>query len=240
MKYFNPRAPCGARRVDQILRVGFSRISIHAPRVGRDAAGVRYQGQRAEISIHAPRVGRDSGIRLHRRAGFISIHAPRVGRDVMLSATRLARLAISIHAPRVGRDLHSRAQAQTPRHFNPRAPCGARPPDMIAKAVTKIFQSTRPVWGATRRERILGCTAQFQSTRPVWGATRVSRATSSSGQFQSTRPVWGATLFFRHHATPSAVFQSTRPVWGATRYDKLCHSVFGDFNPRAPCGARPV
>ena len=55
---FNPRAPCGTRRDRRAARCALHRISIHAPRVGRDALapGVFTEGY---ISIHAPRVGRD-------------------------------------------------------------------------------------------------------------------------------------------------------------------------------------
>ena len=62
----------------------------------------------------------------------------------------------------------------------------------------------------------------FQSTLPVWGATRWTGLTVTfSAQFQSTLPVWGATLHLivRHVREK---FQSTLPVWGAT----LDSSVF--------------
>ena len=99
---FNPRAPCGTRRDRRAARCALHRISIHAPRVGRDALapGVFTEGY---ISIHAPRVGRDY---IDREAAIeicISIHAPRVGRDCAATITRCWR-QISIHAPRVGRD----------------------------------------------------------------------------------------------------------------------------------------
>ena len=78
------------------------------------------------------------------------------------------------------------------------------------------FQSTLPVWGATRVDADGIDAAEFQSTLPVWGATRkrpgpndstdisihaprvgsdtcVFKADGSIGQFQSTLPVWGAT-----------------------------------------------
>ena len=35
----------------------------------------------------------------------------------------------------------------------------------------------------------------FQSTRPVWGATPEAGTYSNLIKFQSTRPVWGATAF---------------------------------------------
>ena len=37
----------------------------------------------------------------------------------------------------------------------------------------------------------------------------------------------------------SATFQSTRPVWGATGRGIIVARSTRDFNPRAPCGARP-
>ena len=102
------------------------RISIHAPRVGRDVQADDPQ-LLALISIHAPRVGRDidvenanilfefqstrpvwgattSSIACDNRL-IISIHAPRVGRD-QISGAPDNILFISIHAPRVGRDLY--------------------------------------------------------------------------------------------------------------------------------------
>ena len=56
--YFNPRAPCGARRRHRDRKNGILRISIHAPRVGRDPLHFKI-GVYNYISIHAPRVGRD-------------------------------------------------------------------------------------------------------------------------------------------------------------------------------------
>ena len=57
---------------------------------------------------------------------------------------------ISIHAPRVGSD-HPRSPTSVPfQNFNPRSPCGERP--RVRKTVfpKSLFQSTLPVWGATR------------------------------------------------------------------------------------------
>ena len=148
--YFNPRAPCGARLTPQRGRRAPKKISIHAPRVGRDlaaselppsivlfqstrpvwgATAIRGARARAEaISIHAPRVGRDKGRGENLVVTLdISIHAPRVGRD-RGTCWRLGSVQISIHAPRVGRDYRRRLSAALRIYFNPRAPCGARPP----------------------------------------------------------------------------------------------------------------
>ena len=157
------------------------------------------------------------------------------------------------------------SSGQPPRYtqldFNPRAPCGARPRFLIVSASTSAFQSTRPVWGATRgspglrrlqdisihaprvgrdepRAAKLDRQPRFQSTRPVWGATWLTGYSMERPIFQSTRPVWGATPI--HFALwQQSKFQSTRPVWGAT-FQWFCgFRCSVNFNPRAPCGARP-
>ena len=191
----------------------------------------------------------------------VSIHAPRVGRD-LLQADALRDKDVSIHAPRVGRDSGKTRTRQRKRSFNPRAPCGARRAAACGVQYILVFQSTRPVWGATVRP-LVGSRTTIVSIH----APRVGRDDLVSGKekpdwmFQSTRPVWGAT-FFRCPAGIAAMFQSTRPVWGATTRrsgfrdgcivsihaprvgrDLLCFRPSPRnlrFNPRAPCGARPL
>ena len=55
---FNPRSPCGERRLIRKWTSAFRTISIHAPRVGSDQ-GHYCPYQAVRISIHAPRVGSD-------------------------------------------------------------------------------------------------------------------------------------------------------------------------------------
>ncbi len=101
--YFNPRAPRGAR-----------------PR-SRHSHAVR-----GVISIHVPREGHDKGdgdIQRARRA--ISIHVPREGHDYFWLWDAYLR-HISIHVPREGHDLSAPPLVCRLRHFNPRAPRGAR------------------------------------------------------------------------------------------------------------------
>ena len=149
--------------------------------------------------------------------------------------------AISIHAPRMGRDYRTQWRKPWPRHFNPRAPYGARR-DLMRTALSIIFISIHaPRMGRDNTAAILAAQrAQFQSTRPVWGATITGLAAQvQATKFQSTRPVWGATGRVNIRAAAQAisihaprmgrdalredsrklrhVFQSTRPVWGATR-----------------------
>ena len=58
----------------------------------------------SKISIHAPRAGRDWRLCLVLGVLYISIHAPRAGRDSVTKVETLVTMVISIHAPRAGRD----------------------------------------------------------------------------------------------------------------------------------------
>ena len=137
-----------------------------------------------------------------------------MGRDIT-DARHCPPCVVLIHAPRVGRDESVPRNAGAGKRFNPRAPCGARRHLGFRPFEGEEFQSTRPVWGATRLHSVRGVGVKFQSTRPVWGATFSSLVD----------PRWTA-------------FQSTRPVWGATCLLPNLESARTGFNPRAPCGAR--
>ncbi len=149
----------------------YENVSIHAPRVGRDAKVLKFP-QLLRVSIHAPRVGRDgSNPVINPTAAYVSIHAPRVGRDLRGArsggrhcsfnprAPRGARrpghciphssIGVSIHAPRVGRDSRRWRWRSARIGFNPRAPRGARPGRVCRSLQLAEFQSTRPAWGAT-------------------------------------------------------------------------------------------
>ena len=149
-KYFNPRSPCGERLVCVVLIILRYIISIHAPRVGSDGLYLR----------------------LNHHYLFISIHAPRVGSDVMIFGKFLTYL-ISIHAPRVGSDVTLTSPLSLTTNFNPRSPCGERPvyPNDVGISYNISIHAPRVGSDATFScvtSHLLG----FQSTLPVWGATR--------------------------------------------------------------------
>ena len=130
--------------------------------------------------------------------------------------------SVSIHAPRVGSDAPLDLLAARSTGFNPRSPCGERRTTGSAGSPKHGFQSTLPVWGATKDCGCFILSSRFQSTLPVWGATpdfwfdRLDRLL-----FQSTLPVWGATIPARIPLGPVR-FQSTLPVWGATQMTARC------------------
>ena len=148
-------------------------VSIHAPHAGRDQ-GALTERLAVVVSIHAPHAGRDRAVRVRisRSRGFqstrpmrgatlrrkergrrktVSIHAPHAGRDKIRRSFAAAR-HVSIHAPHAGRDMRSFIGTTQRPCFNPRAPCGARLEFREVGIQFEVFQSTRPVWGATRRD----------------------------------------------------------------------------------------
>ena len=150
------------------------------------------------------------------RAATVSIHAPRVGGDVGVGL-RLVDAGVSIHAPRVGGDARTRR----------------------ARSGVVVFQSTPPVWGATRSTLAAwSWPAWFQSTPPVWGATAqgLHRAEHRAVSIHAPRvggdkghllalhkhlvsihaPRVGGDAFDAFVSNTLQRFQSTPPVWGAT------------------------
>ena len=143
--------------------------------------------------------------------------APRGARHA-IDAANAIDAAVSIHAPRMGRDLSG----------------------YQANQAIRLFQFTRPAWGATdvndevefaevvsiHAPRVgrdgQGLHAEgedrgFQFTRPAWGATNQATERRTDRTFQFTRPAWGATTA-KAKNTDNAWFQFTRPAWGATPY----------------------
>ena len=150
---FNPRAPCGARHSPINAEMFASEFQSTRPMRG---ATISLTLRRSAALYFNPRAPCGARRLLRRRGGMgrqISIHAPRAGRDNQ--GTHIAALQqISIHAPRAGRDAPHKHDHVSSCHFNPRAPCGARPLTHAAALASVSFQSTRPVRGATFLERI--------------------------------------------------------------------------------------
>ena len=100
---FNPRTRGGATRVHAFL-IQQSRISIHAPRVGRDTTTGHPPKTAAQFQSTRPVWGATSArpTPASRRAEFQSTR-PVWGATLIIFSVK-APLGISIHAPRVGRD----------------------------------------------------------------------------------------------------------------------------------------
>ncbi len=123
-------------------------VSIHATRVGGDDIFKCVEWAQG-VSIHATRVGGDAEFAAKVAALDVSIHATRVGGDQ--SARQAEQPAkVSIHATRVGGDSALRASMTGRSCFNPRHPCGWRLAAYRDGQIDGKFQSTPPVWVATK------------------------------------------------------------------------------------------
>ena len=125
---------------------------------------------------------------------------------------------ISIHAPHTGRDINLQIGIDNPKHFNPRAPYGARPSQAPMRHTPELFQSTRPIRGATL------------TVQPRYWASSYFNPRAPYGARPSLPPVPAyPTPHFNPRAPYGARRGSFRRLWR-----KPCY-----FNPRAPYGARP-
>ena len=192
-------------------------ISIHAPRAGCDLV-IFSVNTPLGISIHAPRAGCDQRASLpdDRPEQFQSTHPVRGATtgdwESLLSintfqSTHPVRGAttnpsllnvdtrISIHAPRAGCDHLHPLSVYLNHHFNPRTPCGVRPPYRTTLCTACNFNPRTPCGVRLSVGNSVVCVPEtFQSTHPVRGATKdVPICMKFAGKFQSTHPVRGAT-----------------------------------------------
>ena len=119
--------------------------------------------------------------------------------------------------PLRGATKRNRRQIRKQRDFNPRAPCGAR-------------HDTRD--GNENKDK------EFQPTRPLRGATRHRPQKRPERLISTHAPLAGRDCIAMEHRPEGGQFQPTRPLRGATTIIKTWVDSDGDFNPRAPCGAR--
>ena len=214
---FNPRAPCGARPGSE-QAPGFENcISIHAPRAGRDIPQTM-AGMSPAIFQSTRPVRGATGERSHEPGqGHISIHAPRAGRD-HLEGNRPEGWTISIHAPRAGRDKLTG----------------------LVQGSNIIFQSTRPVRGATPCLAICRRKAHYFNPRAPCGARRRKyRSKSECASISIHAPRAGRDQRGLSAYPGHRDFNPRAPCGARPRLSSLSDEAVY-FNPRAPCGARPA
>ena len=216
--HFNPRSPCGERQLHFISKEVLRRISIHAPRVGSDSVRLPVCLESGQFQSTLPVWGATfvGGLPLRTREEFQStlpvwgatsracVSAATIAFQSTLpvwGATRRRPAAqdkggISIHAPRVGSDSGAGAARQSTSYFNPRSPCGERRRWVcMTRPSGTGFQSTLPVWGATRPgDEAPGGSRYFNPRSPCGERPGEPFQLLDWELFQSTLPVWGATL----------------------------------------------
>ena len=257
-RYFNPRAPCGARP-SSIINLRHLSISIHVPHAGHDLTIDRmiltmiYFNPRAPCGArlrwtHRPdqcyrfqstcpmRGTTSSRTQCHLISGFQST-CPMRG-TTRTERDRYCCDGISIHVPHAGHDFAGARLPVPYSYFNPRAPCGARLTGSRDSQSCHYFNPRAPC--GARHFVNVGSVLEIIISIHVPHAGHdfpVTEYRVPLNVFQSTCPMRGTThrpvkLFLRHR------FQSTCPMRGTTCLFRLYWASARDFNPRAPCGAR--
>ena len=211
------QSTCPARGTTQYSPVlpGLYLISIHVPREGHDGGEATVTLTIDEFQSTCPARGTTQITVVFLRCSQFQSTCPARGTtsgDIDI----IAPVDISIHVPREGHDLVIGIPPYCFTYFNPRAPRGARLNNGNVNKLSTAFQSTCPARGTTPPP--VDCTTVFgfQSTCPARGTTEPSALLYQSRRFQSTCPARGTTI-----AAPGGAAGK------------------GDFNPRAPRGARP-
>ena len=165
LRHFNPRTPCGVRRVSS--RSTARNSPYFNPRT---PCGVRLSGQyrrlqAGRISIHAPHAGCDLGEKNERRITDISIHAPARG-ATQIDMYQNTATSISIHAPARGATPGGEERLRERDYFNPRTREGCD--HEVVKDLSRIdvISIHAPARGATDLYYPVHASKRFQSTHP--------------------------------------------------------------------------
>ena len=125
-------------------------------------------------------------------------------------------------------------------YFNPRPPCGGRPSPAARSPAARNFNPRPPCGGRHSIANRMPFVEHFNPRPPCGGRQPQSNRYGVPPEFQSTAPVWGPTSLASSDGFPKPSFQSTAPVWGPTRLPADGIAAGADFNPRPPCGGRPL
>ena len=130
----------------------------------------QHQRDTTGISIHAPRVGSDQPGRSTPSTIFVFQSTLPVWGATKDGVKVIQVQRISIHAPRVGSDPGSGQERLVESDFNPRSPCGERPDKIDQISGRNLFQSTLPVWGATKAMQFNSQEAEISIHAPRVGS----------------------------------------------------------------------
>ena len=241
---------------------GRVRISIHAPLAGRDLTTFGLWAITPIFQSTRPLRGATScALRLQSRTG-ISIHAPLAGRDdvdhsklppvVRFQSTRPLRGATDgeTNNSAYGWNFNPRTpcgarhqELQNIRNrgdFNPRTPCGARLPRGGCDISAFGISIHAPLAGRDHTVFLRLFRLLISIHAPLAGRDyHLASIRAVYATFQSTHPLRGATLVGTNIFW-IAYISIHAPLAGRDGYQQPMPRHQGHFNPRTPCGARPI
>ena len=236
--YFNPRSPCGERRITSRTGLTGRYFNPRSP-CGERLRFLPPSVQRRTFQSTLPVWGATQIL------PFLFLLSKFQSTLPVWGATSrypegCRGIEISIHAPRVGSDSCAVEKPKPHCDFNPRSPCGERRCATSYNSMTMIFQSTLPVWGATWPCAIQRSWARFQSTLPVWGATCFRKRPRRCYTISIHAPRVGSDLFQQPHGVNLAISIHAPRVGSDPAPSRLTSWAMPYFNPRSPCGERPA
>ena len=147
-------------------------------------------------------------------------------------------------------------------HFNPRSPCGERLESNCDYAAVNIFQSALPLRGATEITSSPDSVSKYFNPRSPCGERRYSNNSIYRIQDFNPRSPCGERHQGRHaearrkrisiraplagsdhdglHDRPSAGISIRAPLAGSDSRSASASARSHNFNPRSPCGERPL
>ena len=126
-------------------------------------------------------------------------------------------------------------------YFNPRTPCGVRLIEKSCESTPIDISIHAPHAGCDAKIEAQGREFQaFQSTHPMRGATAITTIYYIIIIISIHAPHAGCDFFSSNYTLEDIKFQSTHPMRGATFGRAMIDSNGDDFNPRTPCGVRPL
>ena len=190
--YFNPRIPYGMRRRSPSR---WCRTGDFNPRIPYGMRLVNMSDSTDKFIFQSTHPVWDATGASGLMPSFSEFQSTHPVWDATRCLSPLPRtISISIHASRMGCDPCPATNASGFTYFNPRIPYGMRP----------------------IRTHVWSWIPEFQSTHPVWDATRCAPWASSIGGISIHASRMGCDLLVTSLSVMPRRFQSTHPVWDAT------------------------
>jgi len=233
---FNPLSPHGERLSSSIRHSEVLKFQSTLPAWGETVPFFQNLGW-TEVSIHSPRMGRDNTRKCICKYISVSIHSPRMGRDAF--PDHLHGVAwFQSTLPAWGETLlvkmfrlFARFQSTLPAWGETWRRCS----DYRA---TISFQSTLPAWGETRGHLPSVRIMSFNPLSPHGERPVVTLTGLMAVKFQSTLPAWGETRPPSRAISWAWSFNPLSPH--GERLSVSGHfSAAPSFNPLSPHGERP-
>ena len=170
--YFNPRAPYGARLSMWHSPSQPAKFQSTRPIRGATRCPLNRRDVGDDFNPRAPYGARLLRGRMETYTRHISIHAPHTGRDLKSTVQLCQFFRFQSTRPIRGATLRVSSSNSPLKHFNPRAPYGARLPSRSRCPCCTRYFNPRAPYGARHTELCDGRKfTVFQSTRPIRGAT---------------------------------------------------------------------